>query len=192
MLSRYGEQNGNYKHGMCGTRIYRTYNHMKDRCVSSTNKDYRFYGGRGITVCDEWLGENGFINFCSWALSNGYADNLTLDRKDSDGNYEPSNCRWITIQEQQRNRRDNIKYTYNGETLCLSEWARRYGIKVETLRKRLLTKDFEEAIAFSRERRDVTIGKCKKLLDDGNSIYQIAKKLSCSVKTVNNRLKEGD
>jgi hypothetical protein len=81
----------NHKHKMSHTRIYECWQHMKRRCYSPQDKRYNYYGGRGITVCDEWLKD--FKNFADWALSNGYSDELTLDRIDVNGNYEPLNCR---------------------------------------------------------------------------------------------------
>lgn len=111
---------GCYQHELCGdqhrthgfskTRLYRIYYKMKERCYRPKNDNYKYYGGLGVIICDEWL--NDFKRFAEWALSNGYSDNLTIDRIDPSGNYEPSNCRWITIQEQQRNRRKR------GTVLC--------------------------------------------------------------------------
>ena len=91
------------KHGMSNTRIYQIWADMKDRCFNENNKFYKRYGGRGITVCDEW--SHDFQTFYDWAISNGYSDNLTIDRKDNDGNYEPSNCRWSTQHEQSMNKK---------------------------------------------------------------------------------------
>jgi hypothetical protein len=91
------------KHGYTQTRLYRIYYKMKERCYRPTNDNYKYYGGLGVTICKEWL--NDFRAFAKWALKNGYAENLTIDRIDCSGNYEPSNCRWITIQEQQKNKR---------------------------------------------------------------------------------------
>lgn len=84
------------------TRLYNIWNHAEQRCNNVNDKAYKNYGGRGITICKEWLE---FIPFKEWALNNGYKDNLTIDRRDNDGNYEPSNCRWTTRIEQNRNSR---------------------------------------------------------------------------------------
>lgn len=84
-------------HGMTGTRLYRIRSGMIARCYKENASSYPKYGAKGITVCDEWLGENGFVNFYNWAMENGYKDNLTLDRINPKGNYEPSNCRWAKI-----------------------------------------------------------------------------------------------
>lgn len=84
------------------TRLYKIWTGMKRRCLEPNNIKYSIYGGRGITVCSEWL--HSFENFRDWAMANGYADNLTIDRLDSNGNYEPSNCRWATHSEQNKNR----------------------------------------------------------------------------------------
>lgn len=90
-------------HGMTGTRLHGEWRQMKSRCSIKSSSNYQYYGGRGISICKGW--DNDFNRFKDWALSNGYSEELTLDRIDVNGNYEPSNCRWVTLSVQARNRR---------------------------------------------------------------------------------------
>lgn len=122
-------------HGQTGTRLYNIYRSMKSRCyIKKNNKNYHSYGGRGIKICDEWL--NDFESFYNWSYANGYNDDLTIDRIDNNGNYEPNNCRWITEAEQHNNTSRNINITYNGETKTLKQWSESVGINYHTLKKR--------------------------------------------------------
>jgi len=116
------------------TRMYGIWSRMKQRCNCKTCNDYAIYGGRGIKVCNEW---NDYAVFHSWAMSNGYDDTLTIERVDVNGDYCPENCKWITREEQARNKRNNRRITYNGETKILQEWARTIGIEHSLLRYRL-------------------------------------------------------
>ena len=94
-------------HGKSNTRLYRIWSCMKTRCYNEKWINYKNYGGRGIAICDDW--RNDFQAFYTWALSHGYSDTLTIDRIDVNGNYEPTNCRWITLKEQQSNRTNTKK-----------------------------------------------------------------------------------
>ena len=114
------------KHGGRHTRLYEIWRSMKQRCSNPNKINYERYGGRGISVCEEW--KNSYQAFREWALSNGYRDDLSLDRIDNSGNYEPSNCRWETATAQSNNRRSNHTLTVNGETHTIAEWARITGI----------------------------------------------------------------
>lgn len=116
-------------------RLYRIWVDMKYRCNNKNFKSYHRYGGRGIKVCQEW--EKAFDNFKEWALANGYLDDLTIDRIDTNGNYEPSNCKWSTKTEQANNRNTNIFLTFNGEMHTISEWSRLTGINKKTISERL-------------------------------------------------------
>ena len=93
----------NTKHNMCHTRLCHIWYGMKDRCYRETCRSYKYYGAKGVTVCEEW--RNDFMSFYNWAINNNYKETLTIDRIDPYGNYEPSNCRWATWAEQQRNKR---------------------------------------------------------------------------------------
>jgi hypothetical protein len=120
-------------HGMEGTRLYRIWHGMKNRCNNVKVQDFASYGGRGITYCAEW---GKFIPFMEWALANGYEEELQIDRIDSNGNYEPSNCRWVTPKDNCNNRRNNIRITINGTTQTQAEWAEQYGMSSETIYQR--------------------------------------------------------
>ena len=122
------------KHGMSQTRIYHIWKNMRRRCNCETAPDYDRYGGRGISVCNEW---DDFQTFYDWAIENGYAPKLTIERIDNDGNYSPQNCKWATNTEQQRNRSKTVKLAYNGETKALSEWCEIYGLNMKTVYGRL-------------------------------------------------------
>lgn len=124
-----------YTHGKSNSRIYRIWRNMKSRCYCKKNAIYKYYGERGITVCDEWVDD--FKSFYYWAMQNGYADELSIDRKDVNGNYEPNNCRWATKKEQANNTRNNRIITYKGVTLTLSQWSEKTGINSKTIQTRL-------------------------------------------------------
>ena len=121
-----------YKHGKRYDRLYNVWLSIKDRCFNIRNKRYASYGGRGITICEEWLN---FENFYNWAYSNGYNKNAgfgecTIDRIDVNGNYEPLNCRWVSNKEQCRNKTTSRLLTFNGKTQTVSDWEKETGYPV--------------------------------------------------------------
>lgn len=124
----------NKTHGLSKTLLYKTHQSMLQRCYKDYNENYPNYGGRGIEVCEEW---HEFEEFKKWSVDNGYEEGLSIERIDVDGNYEPSNCKWISVKEQQRNKRNNRLITFNGETKTLVEWSEITGIKRSTISARL-------------------------------------------------------
>ena len=119
-------------HGLSKTKLYRVWSSIKDRCYRDGCKGYIDYGIRGIVMCDEW--KNNFQAFYDWSISNGYAEGLTIERKNVNGNYCPENCCWIPKSEQPKNRRNSHFITYKGETKTLSEWSKELHIDRGTVR----------------------------------------------------------
>lgn len=126
------------RHYTSRTRLYRIHVDMIRRCTQPQNKSYKYYGARGIKVCNEWLGNEGYIRFRDWALKNGYKDNLTIDRINVDSDYSPQNCRWVTTKVQNNNTRANKLLSLGEETHNVAEWAEILGIKRETIGSRLM------------------------------------------------------
>ena len=131
-----------YTHGLTGTRVYKTWESMKSRCYNENDGKYDKYGGRGIRVCDEWLGKYGAKNFAEWAYKNGFDERKkqkeqSIDRIDVDGNYEPSNCRFVNAKTQANNKTNTVYIEYNGERKSLQEWSELTGIKESTIRWRI-------------------------------------------------------
>lgn len=135
-------------HGMTHTKLYGVWQSMQNRCKDPKNKSYLDYGGRGISVCDEWKDPSTFFE---WAKTNGYREGLEIDRIDVNGNYSPDNCRWITRLENSNNKRNNKLIEYNGETKTLAQWARFFDVNYKRLSK-LLTRGYSLVEAVNRMR----------------------------------------
>jgi hypothetical protein len=136
-----------YKHGKIDTRIYGIWTGMKTRCDNPKRSKYARYGARGVTVCKEWRED--FKAFYDWAMQNGYSENLSIDRINVDGDYEPSNCKWSTDIEQMNNMSTNVKVTYNGKTQTIAEWSRETGIPYGTLHQRIYRYNFSPERALN-------------------------------------------
>lgn len=148
------------KHGGSYTKLYKKYRSMLDRCYNPKNSNYKRYGGRGITVCDEW--RNSFEAFRDWAYSSGYDENIegtnnSIDRIDNDGNYSPENCRFATAKEQQDNRNITKFYDFRGEKITASRFADIYGIK-------------DKSSVYRKLKRGLTL---EQILDDFNTVNNI-------------------
>ena len=134
------------KHGMYNTRLFSIWNGMKFRCHNPNHKDYKDYMGKGVTICEEW--DNDFLSFYNWAMANGYKDNLSIDRIDVNGNYEPSNCRWADDYIQANNRTNNRFVTYHGETDTITNMCKKLNVNLKTIYGRVQKchYSFEDAI----------------------------------------------
>lgn len=127
----------NLKHGCWKHPAYGAYSKMKDRCYNPNVESYKNYGARGITICDEWLGQKGPINFCEWADNNGYKKGLEIDRIDNNKGYSPANCRWVDRFVQANNKRNNRWIDGFGETKTIGEWSRIMDIDYDMIYRRL-------------------------------------------------------
>ena len=134
-------------------RLFNIWRDMIRRCENPKRQNYKWYGAKGITVCEEW---HDFDTFVKWALSSGYKDNLTIDRIDNSKNYEPSNCRWLNKKEQCRHRTSNILITYKGETHTLVEWCEITGINPQTMYNRYHKNWEVEKMLFTKPIKHLT------------------------------------
>lgn len=130
-----GKNNPSFKHGLTKTLLYGTWSRLKSRCTNQKHQDYHHYGGRGITICDDW--KENFQAFYDWSITNGYRKGLTIDRINNDKGYCPENCRWATVKEQSNNRRSNTCLEFRGEVKTISQWADAIGVDQDTICKRL-------------------------------------------------------
>ncbi len=129
-----GCNNGNIKHGMSKTALYRSWASMKRRCDSPDELHKKYYKDKGITYCEEW---KDFVCFSNWALSNGYVDGYTIERSDNSKGYCPENCTWIPAKDQGKNKTTNHLVQINGVKKPISVWCEEYGIKWTTFYARL-------------------------------------------------------
>lgn len=147
MASPLGNKN-HFIHGFSHTRIDNIYKTMKARCYKETDCNYKKYGGRGITICEEWLNDK--TKFFQWSFENGYSENLTLDRIDNDGNYSPNNCRWTDTYTQANNTRTNVFVEYCGKRYTLAELCRELGLSYKLFHKKFRQDGYslQQAIDF--------------------------------------------
>ena len=138
---------------MSHTRLHNIWISMRSRCEKPSCSGYKKYGAKGIRVCAEW---SSFNNFMNWAYENGYTDELTIDRIDPTGNYEPSNCRWATQETQQNNRSNNIKITCDGETHSPKEWSEITGLPLANIYDRYFKGWDHERIIKQPKRKSPT------------------------------------
>ena len=130
-------------------KLYVCWKNIRQRCNNPNAAKYEYYGGKGISVCEEW---NNYFAFEEWALNNGYQENLTIDRIDCNKNYEPSNCRWVTLKEQANNKTNNKMITYKNVTKTINQWADQLNISSNTIFMRLKRgADIERACTYLQD-----------------------------------------
>ena len=134
VTSMTGKDTLKYNKDATSSKLYTIWRGIKCRCNTPSSGAYKRYGGKGIKICKEWVED--FSSFYDWAINNGYSEGLTIDRIDYDGDYEPSNCRWVDYLIQANNRRTNVVLSYNGEIHTIADWSRILGIPKTVLYNR--------------------------------------------------------
>lgn len=161
--SQKGKDNGNYKHGGKHTKLYEVWCSMRQRCNNPRAKMYKYYGAKGVKVCNEW--QDDYLAFKQWSILNGYSEGLTIDRIDNNGDYSPLNCRWVTMKTQANNQDKTVRIEYSGVCKTLHEWSDILGINPTTLYFRIykrgwnIERAFTEKVSLnkhSRESVDIT------------------------------------
>lgn len=180
------------KHGRSETRLNGIFSGMLKRCYNPNTKSYKDYGGRGITVCDEWRGDR--MAFFRWADLNGYDDHLAIDRINNDEGYSPENCRWVSYKTNNNNKRNHVYLTFRGETLNVSAWEEKLGVKAGRLRSRILNGwPVELAITAPFIRGGKEYAKTKpKPENRGRVGYGLAKLDEFQVRKIKERLANGE
>lgn len=180
-----GQHNRKYPKG--SNKLYKKWLGIKARCYYKNSPRYKDYAGRGIQVCDKW--KNDFMSFYNWAINNGYKENLTIDRIDVNGNYEPDNCRWADTKIQANNKRNNHLITYNNETHTLKQWAEIFNIDYKLLHARIVKLKWDTERAFSTPKKTNFL-----FLTYNNktqTIQEWSKELNIKENTIFYRLKSG-
>lgn len=161
--------------------IYRYYN--------ENNRVYKYYGGKGVIICDEWL--QSFDNFYNWALLNGYKEGLSIDRIDVNGSYSPENCRWATMKEQARNRTNTVLVEYNGKKMTLREWSEELNISLRTITKRKHKGYSDKEIIEGRPRKERVPDIYLQCNGKNLSVKEWSKELNIREATIRTRLARG-
>lgn len=136
-------------------KLLKVFSHMRERCYDQADRRYKDWGGRGIKICQEWLDNPN--NFIQWAENSGYLPGLTIDRVNNNGDYSPENCRWVSIAENNQNRRSTRFYTIDGETKNLQQWCETYSVSRSMVNKRLqMGWDIKSALTTPKRERDTS------------------------------------
>lgn len=159
------ERASKFKHSVNDfKRLYSIYNGIKKRCYKESEPRYKDYGARGIKMCESWVNPtDGFDNFVEWSLVNNYNDEMTIDRIDVNGDYDPANCRWISLAEQALNKRDTLWVTYKGEYLPLRVLCERLGVSYDTVHNRIYSLNWsvKNAVETPSQQHGSLMSKCR-------------------------------
>jgi hypothetical protein len=171
---------GKKTHGESYTTLYKRWNGMRKRCNCITFENYKYYGGKGIKICDEW---NDYLTFKEWAINNGYEEGLSLERIDVDKDYCPENCKWIPLNKQAINRSNRKEITINGITKSISEWSKESGVKRLTILGRLESGYTGEDLIRNESltKRKIVCNETKKIY---NSLIEAGKELNLDYKII--------
>jgi CENP-B-like protein len=182
------------KHGLTNHDLHTRWEKIKARCFNKNATHYEDYGGRGITMCDQW--KNDFMSFFNWAITNGYKKELEIDRINNNGDYEPINCRWVTRSQNLSNTRRNVYVELNGERITLTEACNKLGLKFVTIASRMkkLNLSFDEAIVYkkictTKSRPKLSLNEARKIIELialGRSERSLAKEYNVHQSTINN------
>lgn len=181
-----------HKHGLTHKRLYNIWSGMKNRCYNVNEPAYKWYGARGIRVCDEW--KDNPVAFCEWAECNGYDEHLSIDRKDNNGNYCPENCRWTNMKTQSNNRRNNRRYTYKNKSLTVREWSEATGLPYKLLQNRLCRNHWSIERALTTPKISEGHKLNNKIIEFNGEklcIAEWSRRFNIKYSTLNQRLKHG-
>ena len=170
-------------------KLQKVFRSMIYRYYNENNRVYKYYGGKGVTICDEWL--QSFDNFYNWALLNGYKEGLSIDRIDVNGSYSPKNCRWATMEEQSRNRTNTVLVEYNGKKMTLREWSEELNISLSTISKRKHNGYSDKEIIEGRPKRKRVANIYLQYNGKTLSIREWSKELNTKEGTIRTRLDRG-
>lgn len=171
--------------------IYKRYIDIKTRCYNQKYKRFNDYGGRGIMMCDEW--NRNFNNFYDWSINNGFSPELSIDRIDNNGNYCPSNCRWVDAKTQGNNRRTNIFISHNGETHTVAEWSDITGIPSNVIRKRYFVSGWDADRTLNESVHNKSVKEPETITYNGKTqtVLEWAKETGINRNTIRSRLRSG-
>ena len=170
-------------------KLQKVFRSMMYRCYNEDNHVYKYYGGKGIRICDEWT--ESFDNFYHWTLLNGYREGLSIDRINVNGNYSPENCRWATMKEQARNRTNTVLVEYNGKKMTLREWSEELNISLSTITKRKHNGYSDKEIIEGKPKRKRGANIYLQYNEESLTIKEWSKKLDIKESTIRTRLDRG-